>query len=112
MVVLRTKPSVWAYLACYVLWAITVAEGLLNGLILRRWVRENYVRLGLDRWGFNAVDQAGMIVIALLLLAGLIALEYYYRGGVEKGKLLRRFRNCTMALLVVPAVRLVETLVT
>jgi hypothetical protein len=109
---LRAKPSFWAYLACYVLWAATVAQGLVNGLILRQWVRENYVRLGLDSWGFSAVDQAGLIVIALLLLAGLIALEYYYRGGVEKGRLLRRFRNCTVALLIVPAVRLVEIVVT
>ncbi len=109
---LRAKPSIWAYLLCYVLWAVTVAEGLWNGMILRQWVRENYVRLKLDQWGFTAADQAGLIVIALLLLSGLIALEYYYRVGLEKGRLLRRFRNCSVALLIVPAVRLVEALVT
>src|SRR5512138_3581568 len=109
---LRAKPSVWGYLLCYAFWAITAALGLFNGMIVRQWIRENYVRLKLDQWGFNAVDQAGMIVIALVLVSALIALDYYYRGGLQKGRLLQRFRNCTAALLIVPAVRLVETLVT
>ena len=109
---MRARPSAWAYLLCYALWAVTIAQGLLNGIILRQWVREGYVRAQLDRWGFTAADQAAMILIALALLGGLIALEYFYRDGLVKGRLWTRFRNCTLALTVVPALRLVEILVT
>jgi hypothetical protein len=111
-VAVRARVSAWSYLLCYALWAITLALGLVNAAILRIWVREGYVRAGFDRWGFAAADQAAMIVIVLALLGGTLALEYYYRRGVAKGKLWARFRVFAGVLLVVPAARLVETLVT
>jgi hypothetical protein len=107
----RSRPSALSYLLCYVLWLVTFGLGLLNAAILREWAQDTYVRSGLDRWGFVAADQFVLIMAALVLLCALVGLEYYYRVGVARGLLWRRFRLSVGVLLVVPALRLLALLV-
>ena len=109
---MKPRGSAWGYVLCYALWGVTVALGLLNAAVIRMWVREGYVRAGLDPWGLAAVDQTAMIVLVLTLLGATITLEYYFRGGLANGTLWARFRRSAIALAIVPLLRLIETLLT
>jgi hypothetical protein len=105
---IRSEPSAWRYVLCYALWAATLALGLVDAAILRTWTRELYVRSGLNRWGFAAADDLAVIAIATGALAVAIGLEYYYRGGVARGTLWRRFGVTSGVLAVVLVARFVE----
>jgi ABC-type multidrug transport system permease subunit len=107
----RPHPSAWSYLLCYAFWLVTLALGLVNAAIIREWAQDAYVRSGLDHWGFVAADQFVLVLAALVLLGATVWLEYFYRVGVARGLLWRRFKWSAGVLLVVPAVRLVALLV-
>lgn len=96
----QAKGAIWSYAACYLLWLVTVALGLLDLAVARTWLHEGYVLLGLSPWGFAAARNFGLVLIAMAWLVGILFAEAYYRDGVAKHKLRRRFATITVAQLV------------
>ena len=99
----RTRGAIWSYVACYLLWAVTALLGLLDFAAARMWLQEGYVLLGLSPWGFAAARNFGLILFALAWLGGVLYAEAYYRDGVAKRRLWRRFGKVT-AVQVLPLV--------
>jgi hypothetical protein len=59
---------------------------------------------GANRWVLSAANTFGMVSLGLLWLVFVTACESYYRHGVGKGDLVRRFGLVTAVELVVPIV--------
>ena len=95
----RAKGAIRSYAACYLLWLVTIVLGLLDLAVARTWLHEGYVLLGLSPWGFAAARNFGLVLFAMAWLVGILAAESYYRDGVARGELLRRFARITVAQL-------------
>ena len=96
----RARRVIWSYVACYLLWAVTALLGLLDLAAARMWLQDGYVLLGLSPWGFAAARNFGLILFALAWLGGVLYAEAYYREGVAKRTLWRRFATITIAQIV------------
>ena len=99
----RTRRATWSYVACYLLWLVTAALGLLDLAAAREWLHRGYVLLGLNPWGFAAVRNYGLVLLALVWLGGVLYAEAYYRDGVATRQLRRRFAVIT-AVQIAPLV--------
>ncbi len=86
---------IWSYVACYLLWLTTAALGLLDLAAARMWLQDGYVLLRLSPWGFAAARNFGLVIFALIWLGSVLYAESYYRDGVVKGRLWRRFAAIT-----------------
>ena len=100
-----------SYIACYPLWLVSAALGLLDVFILRRAVEQAYLALGLDKWGFVATSHSATIALGLAWLALVAWAEPAYREGAKDGRLWRRFRKVTLFELVPLVLPLGELLV-
>lgn len=105
-----TRSVVWSYVACYLLWLVTAAVGLLDFAVARQWLHEGYVLLGLRPWGFAAARNFGLVLFALAWLGGVLYAEAYYRDGVAKRKLWKRFVAITTVQVIPLALTLALTL--
>ena len=89
-----------SYLACYPLWLVTVALGLVDAVALRAGVERAYVAAGLDKWGMAAASHSATIVLGLAWLVGIMWAEHAYRTGARNGRLWRRFAVATLFQLL------------
>lgn len=87
-----TQPiSIGRYGLAYLFWAITVALAFVALLV---WRSTALIILGMtpwDRYIEHALNQFGFLLLAIIGLCVIIFAEYYYRTGVEKRCVLRRF---------------------
>jgi len=65
------------------------------------------IRMYVGRWGQSAAAGWSMVPLGLILLIAVIALEDYYRKGMESGVLLNRFLKVTAIEVAVAVVMLV-----
>ena len=96
-----------SFVACYALWLVTAAVGVLDLIALRHLVEWTYVALRLDKWGLAAASHLATILFAVAWLGAIMYAEHYYRRGVARRALWRRFARVTLA----QAAPLVVTLV-
>jgi hypothetical protein len=106
---MRQEPSTRAYLICYALWLATSALLLLDANLVWLWVREAYVSLQLDRWGYAAVYEFSLVIIGMIWLSAVIVFEFRFRRWLEKGRLWQRFRVVAVIALIPPLLRLVTS---
>ena len=93
----QRRPVVYlSYLACYPLWLVSAALGLIDVVALRAGVERAYVASGLDKWGMAAASHTATIVLGLVWLVGVFWAENAYRTGARKGRLWKRFAVVTM----------------
>jgi len=83
------------YLLAYLLWIVSLALGVLIAITIRAAYQLAMAVTSTDRYVFRAVDNFSIVFLGLLLIGLLVFTESYYRTGVEKGKLLRRFGRLT-----------------
>lgn len=96
------------YLLAYALWVVTSALGIFVGFWAVRGALGSvaeFLTLGALRgtsaqrfqvlFTRNTVDQFSMVVLGVLAVIMVVAVEHYYRTGVDAGRLLRRFVNVT-----------------
>ncbi len=87
------------YVLCYVLWFITVALGLYNLLSIRGLylliLEVGALKGSFNPWAISAADKFAFLILAVIFLAFVIYCESYYRVGVIKSKLWRRFSLIT-----------------
>lgn len=79
------------YTLAYLLWMVSVAAAIAILLLTRTSI---IIALGVtpwDRYVEHALNQFGFLFLALFSLAVIVFIEYYYRTGVEQGKLFLRF---------------------
>lgn len=89
------KRSWIQYVGLYLLWAVVIALGFWLLLVSREtflfgasfYVGDDIVR----GWQVRFFDKAFFIIAGLFIIILVTTTEGYFRGGVEKGNLLRRF---------------------
>jgi hypothetical protein len=86
-----------AYVACYVLWLVTAAVGLLDVVAIRQLVEWTYAALHLDKWGLAAASHGATIVLGVAWLGVTMYAEHAYREGVARRALWGRFARLTLA---------------
>ncbi|RIK44274.1 MAG: hypothetical protein DCC55_02890 [Chloroflexi bacterium] len=91
------------YGVAYFLWLVTIALAVLAALV----VRDSYSFLiavnPLHRYAAHAISNFLFLILGLLLLIVIIFAEYWYRTGVEKGRLAARFGRLVAILVAVIA---------
>jgi len=75
----------------YLLWAVTVVLGVLDAMVIRDTYKYALDTTSWHRYTLNAIDKVATVLLALALVIMLIFWEYYYRTGVQRGRLLERF---------------------
>ena len=90
------------YVLCYLLWIVSTALGVLDMILIRELLGRLSVLLTADIWLSVVVDKFALLTLGLVWIAFAIAGESYYRKGVGKGDLVRRFGRVTVAELSVP----------
>lgn len=89
----------WSYVLCYVLWIVSAALGVLDMFVSRGLVMRIFALTRTNRWVLGAIDRFGFLFLGLIGLAFVIFCEHYYREGVERNVLWRRFGLITAAEL-------------
>jgi hypothetical protein len=92
-----------AYALCYLMWAVSAALGVLAMIFSRGLLVSVFALTPANRWILSAVDKFGLILLGLAWLVFVIAVESYYRNGVDGGDLARRFGLVTAVELSVTA---------
>lgn len=77
-------------LLCYGLWLLSSALALTDLLLARRVLMQAAIAFRWGPWWQGAIDKAGLIVLGLAWLAFTIAIEGYFRTGLERRTLRRR----------------------
>ncbi|MEZ4657908.1 MAG: hypothetical protein R2911_10075 [Caldilineaceae bacterium] len=88
------------YLLAYLLWFVSIILAFVN---LLKWRSSAMILLGItswDRYLEHALNQFGFLLLAILGLVIIVFTEYYYRKGVEKHLLFRRFFFITLIELL------------
>jgi hypothetical protein len=84
------RRTVATTVAVYGSWLVTLALG---GGIVFVWsgvLRELYIRLRLDKYGFTFYQDAVMVVLMIGWLGLAVAAEGWYRGGAATGRVAGR----------------------
>jgi hypothetical protein len=89
-----------AYVACYALWLVTAAIGLLDVVALRQLVEWAYIALRFDKWGLGATSDVATVVFGIAWLGMTTYTESAYREAVPRRALWRRFVKVTLAQAV------------
>ena len=100
----KANPSLRDYIAAYVLWFLTIAVSLLVALAIRDLYQMAMVLTTWHRYTVHAVNQFATLGLILLLVGVVVAVEGYYRHGVQKGQLTYRFWRVLAVLSAVLAV--------
>ncbi len=108
------------YILAYVLWAVSCASGIFLAFWAVRGALDALVELftlgqlmGTPAQRFqvtftrNAFDRFGVLTLGMLAVLMVVFLEHYYRVGVERGELWRRFVLVALVQVVVLFVSLV-----
>lgn len=88
------------YLLAYLLWFVSIVLAFVN---LLKWRSSAMIILGItswDRYLEHALNQFGFLFLAILGLIIIVFTEFYYRTGVEKKLLFRRFFLITLIELI------------
>ncbi|MCB0087990.1 MAG: hypothetical protein KDE54_08755, partial [Caldilineaceae bacterium] len=88
------------YLLAYLLWFVSIVLAFVN---LLKWRSSAMIILGItswDRYLEHALNQFGFLFLAILGLIIIVFTEFYYRTGVEKNLLFRRFFLITLIELI------------
>ncbi|MCB0099538.1 MAG: hypothetical protein KDE50_07755 [Caldilineaceae bacterium] len=88
------------YLLAYLLWFVSIVLAFVN---LLKWRSSAMIILGItswDRYLEHALNQFGFLFLAILGLIIIVFTEFYYRTGVEKNQLFRRFFLITLIELI------------
>ena len=96
--------SIARYGLAYLLWAVTVALAVVALLV---WRSTAFIILGMtpwDRYAEYALNQFGFLLIAIVTLGMIIFSENYYRTGVDRHQLWKRFFQLTMIEVLVLAI--------
>ncbi|HPU08140.1 MAG TPA: hypothetical protein PK844_02360 [Candidatus Atribacteria bacterium] len=80
-----------AYVLCYIFWAITVASTFLLLLAGREFYLKIMAFVIKSGWVGGAIDKFLFVGAGILWLAVVIYIEAYYREGVKKDDLVKRF---------------------
>ena len=91
------------YALCYLMWVVSAALGLFDLVISRGLLMSLITLVSANRWVLSSIDRFGLILLGIAWLAFVIALEGYYRSGVDKGDLARRVGRVIAAELSVLA---------
>ncbi len=89
------------YVIGYLLWVISVALAIIDMLVGRGLVMRIATRTDANRWILGAVDRFGILILGLIAFAFVLFCEYYYREGVRRHQLWRRFVQITALELTV-----------
>ncbi len=92
------------YVLGYLLWGISTALAVLGVLVSRGMLMRLFSITGAGRWVLGAIDRFGVFILGLIGFAFVLYCEYYYREGVRRRVLGRRFARVTaieVAVLVV-----------
>ncbi len=102
------------YILAYVLWAVSCAIGVFLAFWAVRGAFDALVELftlgqllGTPAQRFqvtftrNALDRFGVVTLGILAVLMVVFLEHYYRVGVEREELLRRFVLVTLVEVVI-----------
>lgn len=90
-----------AYVLSYIFWIITVGTTFLLFLAGREFYLKVMAFIIRDRWIGNALDKFLFVGLAILWLAIVIYVEAYYREGVKKDILTKRFLFVTGIQLLI-----------
>jgi hypothetical protein len=99
--------SGWSYVGAYALWAVSVAASVLVGLLVQSALVQMATIAALDTAGDPGAaldaslrirfgDVWSYMLMGLILVAVVVFVEYWYRTGVEMGRLLARFLRVTV----------------
>lgn len=101
--------TVGRYALAYLFWTITVALAFVALLL---WRSSAMIVLGVTQWDRyleHALNQFGFLILAVVGLAIIVFAEHFYRTGVEKLLLLRRFFLLTgIEVLIISLAHLVQ----
>jgi hypothetical protein len=89
----------WSYVLGYVLWVVSAALVVLDMLVSRGLFMRILTLTNANRWVLGAIDRFGFLFLGLIGLAFVIFFEHYYREGIERNVLWRRFGLITAAEL-------------
>jgi hypothetical protein len=98
------------YILAYLLWAVSIALGLLTANTVRSALLQvldvirsragelNQFSMLMQR---NAIDRFGVVCMGVVLLGLIVGAEHLYRTGAQKGQLWRNFFLVTAILLAI-----------
>jgi hypothetical protein len=95
------RQSIAAFVSVYGAWLVTMALGAGIFYVWTGALRELYINLRLNPWGFAAFQNAGVLLLGLAWVALVIAAEGWYRTGAAKGRLAGRVARLVTAEVVV-----------
>jgi hypothetical protein len=99
------RPTTLAYVACYALYAMLIALGIVDiVLIWRRTVLALLEAFMRQNTANRLIYLASMALLGLAVFILIMAAEPYLRNGVRRHDLLRRFIRLAVPLVVVGAV--------
>ena len=84
---MNSSPQLWLYASAYFLWFLTIGLSLVCAAAIRDMYR---IVMGYSQWHRYTVqilDEAGILVLGLALLALIIVTEHLYRTAVPRGTL-------------------------
>jgi hypothetical protein len=101
--------TVGQYALAYLFWAISVVLAFVALLV---WRTSAMIALGITQWDRyleHALNQFGFLILAVVGLSVIVFAEHFYRTGVEKLHLLRRFLLLTgIEVLIIALAHLVQ----
>jgi len=84
-----------SYFLCYLSWIITGAVGFLGLIASRELCPRILAALSFDRWAAGAIDKFSFLIFSIIWLILVMFSEHYYREGILKKKLGKRFSLIT-----------------
>jgi hypothetical protein len=102
-----TARSIAGFLLVYLGWIASAALGGYALLVFHQTIVGTFDALVLHSWARGAVYQFSIVILGLIWLAGVLLLEDYYRNGLHRGALGRRFVRVTLGEVALLAVLLV-----
>lgn len=98
----RTPKDILLYILAYLLWLVSIAACVVAVMQLQTAANALGAALGSNRYTLRLVNQVCLLLGGLAAFAYAVFLEGYYREGVQRGILLRRFaRTITIPLGVI-----------
>ena len=88
------------FAAVYGAWLVTIVLGALIVYLWHGAMRELYIRLRLNVWGFAAYQNTVILLLVLGWLVLVIAAEGWYRNGAAQGRLVGRVATLVLAEVV------------
>lgn len=84
----------------HMLWLVSAALGIFEMVVTHRVLSGVFGLISGNRWVHSALDRFGILILGLVGLGFVLFCEHYYREGVERDVLWRRFGLVTGAEVV------------